>query len=127
MPIYIYVHVIDCIIDSKLLQVIMLLELLLFTQLLVDSSLCSLGSGIAESQFSPNSTFNTSSVCLTLKQFLNNGANPTGLNWRELLDLADTTFSYLSEYIKVVFIVPYSFSFIFHYSNSLYILLSQIL
>ncbi|XP_045158186.2 phospholipid-transporting ATPase ABCA1-like isoform X2 [Mercenaria mercenaria] len=69
-------------------------------RLVVDSSLCSLGSTYAESQLSPNSTFNTSAVCSFLKQYLSNGPNTTQYDWRDSLRYTDQLFSYIGEYIK---------------------------
>ena len=72
-------------------------------QLVVDSSLCSLGSTYAESVLSPNSTFNTSSVCSFLKRYLSNGPNTTQYDWRDSLRYTDELFSTIGEYIKVTF------------------------
>ncbi|XP_060560202.1 phospholipid-transporting ATPase ABCA1-like [Ruditapes philippinarum] len=69
-------------------------------RLVVDSSLCSLGSTYAESILSPNSTFNTSSVCSFLKRYLSNGANTSQYDWRDSLRYTDELFSTIGEYIK---------------------------
>lgn len=68
-------------------------------RLLVDSSLCSLGSSFVSSRL-PNSTFNSSMVCSFLKQYLNNGPNTTLYDWRDSLQYTDMLFEYITEYIQ---------------------------